>query len=66
VVREAGKREPVLVQMDRSNGECLVFAAVAGRHYSIESKSPVGSTAERLETIPRHKHEPVQHREKNQ
>jgi hypothetical protein len=35
VVREAGKTEPVAIQMDKSNGECLEFSAVAGRKYSI-------------------------------
>jgi hypothetical protein len=36
VVREAGKTEPVAVRMDKSNGECLEFPAVAGQKYSIE------------------------------
>ncbi|MDI6451329.1 glycosyl hydrolase family 95 catalytic domain-containing protein [Anaerobaca lacustris] len=35
VVREAGKAEPVAVRIDRSNGECLVFAAVANHKYRI-------------------------------
>jgi hypothetical protein len=33
IVREVGKAEPVPVQLDKSNGECLVFASVAGHQY---------------------------------
>jgi hypothetical protein len=36
VVREAGKNEPVAAEVDKSNGECLVFPAVAGKKYSVE------------------------------
>ena len=36
VVREAGK--PVVSQIDRNNGECLVFSAVAGRNYTAEKR----------------------------
>jgi hypothetical protein len=35
-VREVGSGEPVAVAMDASNGECLMFAAAAGKKYSIE------------------------------
>jgi hypothetical protein len=35
VVREAGKGEPVAVRVDQSNGECLVFSAIAGKKYTI-------------------------------
>ncbi len=38
VVHEAGKTEPVSVRLDKSNGECLVFATVAGRRYLVEPK----------------------------
>jgi hypothetical protein len=37
IVREAGKTEPVAVKMDKSNGECVEFPAVAGKKYSIEA-----------------------------
>jgi hypothetical protein len=36
VVRESGKSQPVPVQVDHSNGECLIFATVAGHKYLIE------------------------------
>jgi hypothetical protein len=36
IVREAGKSEPVAVKVDKTNGECLEFPAVAGKKYSIE------------------------------
>jgi hypothetical protein len=36
-VHEVGKSEPVAVMIDKSNGECLEFSAVAGRRYSIEA-----------------------------
>jgi hypothetical protein len=36
VVHEAGNTHPVAVEVDRSNGECLVFAAVANRRYLVE------------------------------
>ncbi len=35
-VREAGSDKPVSVKVDRTNGECLVFSAGAGKTYSIE------------------------------
>lgn len=38
VVRETGKTDPLPVQIDKSSGECLEFAAVAGRTYSIEER----------------------------
>jgi len=38
VVREVGKAEPVAVEIDKSNGECLVFSTVAGHKYVMESK----------------------------
>jgi hypothetical protein len=38
VVRDAGKPAPVTVQIDKSNGECLEFAAVAGGKYAIERR----------------------------
>jgi hypothetical protein len=38
MVHEAGKAEPVPVQLDKSNGECLVFAAVANHQYRVEPK----------------------------
>jgi hypothetical protein len=36
VVRAVGQTESVPVQIDRSNGECLVFAAVANQKYRVE------------------------------
>ncbi len=39
VIHEAGKSEPVAFQLDRTNGECLVFATRAGHAYApIEPK----------------------------
>src|SRR5258706_5016967 len=38
VVRDLGKKEFVAIQLDTSNGECLVFPAQAGHKYSIETK----------------------------
>jgi hypothetical protein len=38
VVRDVAKGKPVAVQVDRSNGECLVFPAIAGRKYSIQAQ----------------------------
>jgi len=35
-VYEAGKKEPVAMKIDKSNGECLVFSAGAGHKYSIQ------------------------------
>ena len=43
VVREVGKAEPVAVRIDRSNGECIVFSAIAGQQYSIEAHEPTSS-----------------------
>ncbi len=37
-VREVGKSEPVAVTLDKTNGECLVFATVAGHKYLVEAK----------------------------
>ncbi|HUD83503.1 MAG TPA: hypothetical protein VMQ67_08360, partial [Candidatus Saccharimonadales bacterium] len=37
-VHEVGKAEPLPFQLDKSNGECLVFLALAGHSYSIESE----------------------------
>jgi hypothetical protein len=36
IVREIGKTEPVPFQLDKSNGECLVFSTLAGHKYSVE------------------------------
>jgi hypothetical protein len=36
LVHEAGKTQPVPVQVDRSNGECLVFSTVANHKYHME------------------------------
>ena len=38
VIHEAGESEPVAFQLDRTNGECLVFATRAGHAYTIEPK----------------------------
>jgi hypothetical protein len=38
VVHEVGKTEPVPVRLDKSNGECLVFATTAGQRYLVESE----------------------------
>jgi hypothetical protein len=38
VARDVAKGRPVAVQVDRSNGECLVFRAIAGRKYSIHAQ----------------------------
>jgi hypothetical protein len=38
VVHEVGQAEPVAVQLDQRNGECLVFAAVATHKYQVEPK----------------------------
>jgi hypothetical protein len=40
LVREIGKVETVPVKLDKSNGECLVFATMAGRKYRVETASP--------------------------
>jgi hypothetical protein len=32
-----GKGEPVAVRIDKSNGECLEFSAVAGKRYSLQA-----------------------------
>jgi len=37
-VHEAGKAEPMPVQIDCSNGECLVFSTVANHTYRVELK----------------------------
>jgi hypothetical protein len=36
-VRESGGKSPVSVEMDTSNGECLIFSTVAGHTYSIQT-----------------------------
>jgi len=38
VIREVGKKKPVEVKVDKSNGECLVFSAVTGHRYSIQAE----------------------------
>jgi hypothetical protein len=38
VVHQLGKTEPVAVRVDKSNGECLVFATVAGQKYLVEKQ----------------------------
>jgi hypothetical protein len=38
VVHEVGQAQPVAVQLDQRNGECLVFAAVANHKYQVEPK----------------------------
>jgi hypothetical protein len=38
IVREIGKPEPLPFQLDKSNGECLVFLALTGHRYSVESE----------------------------
>lgn len=38
VVRLFGKKKPVKVKVDKSNGECLVFSTVAGVKYSIQAQ----------------------------
>jgi hypothetical protein len=38
VVRDAGQASPVAVRIDRSNGECLIFTALAGHRYSIQAQ----------------------------
>jgi len=35
VVHEVGKTEPVPLRLETSNGECLVFATVAGHRYRV-------------------------------
>jgi len=36
VVREVGKKKPIKVKVDKSNGECLVFTAESGHGYSVQ------------------------------
>jgi hypothetical protein len=36
VIHESGKTEPVPAQIDRANGECIVFATVANHQYRID------------------------------
>jgi hypothetical protein len=38
VVHEVGKAEAVPMELDKTNGECLVFTAVAGHKYAVEVK----------------------------
>ncbi|MBN1851870.1 MAG: hypothetical protein JW829_04070, partial [Pirellulales bacterium] len=45
VVHEVGKGEPVAVRIDKSNGECLEFSAVAGKRYSIKASGASHKTA---------------------
>jgi hypothetical protein len=42
VVHEGGEEQPVAVEVDRSNGECLTFQAMAGKKYSIEVRPQRG------------------------
>lgn len=44
-VHEVGKSEPVAVEVDKRNGECLVFPAVAGKKYSVEVQRAGRKTA---------------------
>ena len=37
-VHEAGKPDLVPVEVDKKNGECLIFPAVAGHRYLMEPK----------------------------
>jgi hypothetical protein len=37
-VHEIGKSEPVTFELDRSNGECIVFGATAGKKYLVEAR----------------------------
>jgi hypothetical protein len=37
-IHEVGKTEPVPFQLDKSNGECLVFALAAGQKVLVESR----------------------------
>jgi len=39
VVREVGKAGPTPVEVDRSNGECLIFSTVTGHRYRAELSS---------------------------
>ena len=36
IIRERGKQAPIQFRLDQTNGECLVFAASAGRSYDIQ------------------------------
>jgi hypothetical protein len=36
VVREVGKTEAVPIRLEKGNGECMVFATVAGHQYRVE------------------------------
>ena len=38
IVHEAGKTEPVKVELDKTNGECLTFATVTGHRYLISAE----------------------------
>jgi Glycosyl hydrolase family 95 catalytic domain len=38
-IHEAGESEPVPFHLDTSNGECVVFSAIAGRKYSVMLQS---------------------------
>jgi hypothetical protein len=39
IVQESGKSKPVAVEVDRNNGECLVFSAVAGKKYILKPQA---------------------------
>jgi hypothetical protein len=45
VVREVGKGELLAVRIDKSDGECLEFSAVAGKRYSIQASGASHETA---------------------
>lgn len=36
IVHEAGKRKPIPVTIDKSNGECLTFETIANHKYLVE------------------------------
>jgi hypothetical protein len=38
VVHEVGKPDPIPFEVDRTNGECLIFAAVADHQYRVEPR----------------------------
>jgi hypothetical protein len=37
-VREEGKSESLPVEIDKSNGECLIFSTIANHKYLVELK----------------------------
>jgi hypothetical protein len=38
IVHEAGKGESLPMEIDKSNGECLIFSAIANHKYLVELK----------------------------